>query len=126
MTTSSSDTYIYTILGCLGVILLIIIFWWITYKLISKRAKVPIHISATTYFKAFLLNAMVISIAIAVTTIINNIMQNKTTTWALDENIKSIITISVSFVSTFSAYFIMYTLTGYGKGMFANIPISQG
>jgi len=122
---SSPHQYIYTILGCLGVILLIVIFWWIAYSIISKRAKVPIRISATTYFKAFLLNAMVISIAIAVTTIINNLLQNKTIAWKLDANIKSIITISVSFVATFSAYFIMYTLTGYGRGMFANMPISN-
>ena len=123
MTTSSVNIYIYTILGCIGVILFIMLFWWITYKLISKRARVPIHIKATSYFNAFLLNALVISIAIAVTTIINNILEDKTEIWGIDTNIKSILTISVSFVATFSAYFIMYSLTGYGRGMFAPIPL---
>ena len=116
--------YLYTIFSCLGVILLVILFWWILYRFISKRSRAPIKFSATTYFKAFLLNALVISIAIAVTTIINNILQNNAK-WNLDANIKSIITISVSFVSTFSAYFIMYTLTGFGQGMFANLPITN-
>ena len=119
MVHSSTNIYIYTILGCIGVILLIVLFWWIAYSLISKRARVPIRIKATTYFNAFLLNAMVISIAIAATTIINNLLQDKTEEWSLDTHIKSIITISVSFVATFSSYFIMYILTGYGKGMFA-------
>ncbi len=123
MTTSSTDIYLYTTLGCIGVILLIILFWWIAYKLISKRARVPIHLKATSYFNAFLLNALVISIAIAVTTIINNLLQDKTEIWGLDSNIKSIITISTSFIATFSAYFIMYSLTGYGRGMFAPIPL---
>ena len=122
--TSSNNIYLYTILSCLGVILLVILFWWILYKFISKRSRAPIRLSANTYFKAFLLNALVISIAIAVTTIINNILQNNEK-WQLDSNIKSIITISVSFVSTFSAYFIMYALTGFGHGMFANLPIAN-
>ena len=121
---SSHNMYLYTIFSCLGVILLVILFWWILYRFISKRSRAPIKFSATTYFKAFLLNALVISIAIAVTTIINNILQNNAK-WNLDANIKSIITISVSFVSTFSAYFIMYTLTGFGQGMFANLPITN-
>ena len=81
----TDDTYLYTILGCVGVVLLIILFWWIMYKLLSKRSRVPIHLSATTYFKAFLLNAIVITIAIAVTTIINNILQDKTNEWNLDK-----------------------------------------
>ena len=119
MVQSSTDTYIYTILSCIGIIIVIMLFWWISYKLISKRENVPIHIKATTYFNAFLLNAIVISIAIAATTVINNLLQDKTEEWKIDTHIKSIITITVSFVSTFSAYFIMYILTGYGKGMFA-------
>lgn len=121
----TDDIYLYTILGCVGVILLIILFWWIMYKLLSKRSKVPIHLSATTYFKAFLLNAIVITIAIAVTTIINNILQDKTNEWKLDNNLKAILTITTSFIATFSSYFIMYTLTGFGKGMFSPMTIAN-
>lgn len=118
---SSGKVYLYTILGCIGAIFFFTIFWWIMYKLVSKRSHAPIHFTSTSYFKAFLLNALVISIAIAVTTIINNLLQNNN--WNLDENIKSIITITTSFISTFSAYFIMYILTGFGKGMFVQIPL---
>lgn len=122
---STDDIYLYTILGCVGVILLIILFWWIMYKLLSKRSRVPIHLSATTYFKAFLLNAIVITIAIAVTTIINNILQDKTNEWNLDNNLKAILTITTSFVATFSSYFIMYALTGFGQGMFRPMTIAN-
>ena len=120
---SSGNIYMFTILGCIGAILVFTIFWWIMYKLVSKRSRAPIHFTSTSYFKAFLLNALVISIAIAVTTIINNLLQRKSIEWNLDENIKSIITITTSFISTFSAYFIMYMITGYGKGMFVQIPL---
>jgi len=117
--TASVNIYIYTILGCIGTILLVLLFWWLLYHQVMKRKNAPIHIRADTYFKSFALNATVISLAIAVTTVINGILQDKKEEWETDNNITAIITITVAFVATFSSYFIMYILTGYGHGMFA-------
>ena len=119
MTSSSVATYIYTIISCISIIGTLLLFWWLLYKKVSKRKNAPIQLRADSYFKAFALNATVISLSIAVTTIINGILHTKEKEWNIDNNITAIITITVAFTATFSSYFIMYILTGYGHGMFA-------
>ena len=117
--TSSVATYIYTIISCIAIIGALLLFWWLLYKQVSKRKNAPIQLRADSYFKTFALNATVISLAIAVTTIINGLLHAKEEAWNIDNNITAIITITVAFASTFSSYFIMYILTGFGHGMFA-------
>ena len=117
--TSSVSTYVYTILSCIAIIGALLLFWWLLYKQVSKRKNAPIQLRANSYFKAFALNATVISLSIAVTTIINGLLHAKKEAWDIDNNITAIITITVAFAATFSSYFIMYILTGYGHGMFA-------
>ena len=94
-------------------------FWYILYLQVKKRKNAPIQIKSNTYFKAFALNATVISISLASTITINNILHINIKKWPFDNNLNTIITISVAFVATFSSYFILYLITGFGRGMFS-------
>ena len=95
--TSSWQIYLYTILSCVGIIGVVLMFWYILYLQVKKRKNAPIQIKSNTYFKAFALNATVISISLASTITINNILHINIKKWPFDNNLNTIITISVAF-----------------------------
>jgi len=79
----------------------------------------------TTYWKAFVLNAIVAGISTAVTVEVRFILNPLMDRENFDEGINFAITMALSFVSAFLTYGVMYFMFGFGGGQLTGEPIQR-
>lgn len=77
---------------------------------------------ATTYFNAFLLNALAPAIAVAVAVVVSQVLSRRQRTQKdISSFTTGFVTICTSLASTFAAYVLLFVVFGYGSGQFAAV-----
>jgi len=95
-----------------------------TLKIINKHVGIPVvkNYKATTYSKAFILNALAASLIATIAIQTRNYLDNIDTThgiYAMSNLQKSAIVALSTFISAMIIYILMYILVEFGGGMIA-------
>lgn len=81
------------------------------------------HLTATTFLKAFILNAiaasLIATLSIQTREYLDQLGRKAKGGWNLSDFTKSLIVLFVSFVSSLFVYFFLFLVAGFGGGMLA-------
>ena len=94
-------------------------------KTVKHKTIFPLfhNLTATTFFKAFILNAiaasLIATLSIQTREYLDQVGRKAKGGWNLSDFTKSLIVLIVSFISSLFVYFVLFLITGFGGGMLA-------